>query len=66
MVAEKKKDCRLFPGGPNAVYVVQQTYGGAYGRETAVARQAAAHLRGATGIVLDATYSAKAFAYALG
>jgi len=45
--------------------VAHETYGGAYGRETATARAAAARLRAAYGISLDATYSAKAFALAL-
>jgi D-cysteine desulfhydrase len=45
--------------------IVHETYGGAYGRETEVARAAAARLRVATGISLDPTYSAKAFALAL-
>jgi len=45
--------------------VAQETYGGAYGRETAEGRAAAARLGAAYGIALDATYSAKAFALAL-
>ena len=40
-------------------------YGGAYGRETAAARDAAALLRAAGGPPLEPTYSAKAFAVAL-
>jgi D-cysteine desulfhydrase len=47
------------------VMIAHETYGGAYGRETEVARAAAARLRVATGISLDPTYSAKAFALAL-
>ena len=42
-----------------------ETYGGAYGRETDAGRAAAAKLREAHRIALDATYSAKAFAQAL-
>lgn len=45
--------------------VAHSTYGGAYGRATLAAQAAAARLRNAIGIELDATYSAKAFAYAL-
>ena len=45
--------------------VAHETYGGAYGRETAEGRAAAARLGAAYGIALDATYSAKAFALAL-
>jgi D-cysteine desulfhydrase len=40
-------------------------YGGAYGRETAEATEAAAELLASGGPRLDATYSAKAFAIAL-
>jgi D-cysteine desulfhydrase len=45
--------------------IVHETYGGAYGRETADARAAAERLRAAYRIELDPTYSAKAFALAL-
>jgi D-cysteine desulfhydrase len=45
--------------------IAHEQYGGAYGRETPDARAAADRLRGAHGIELDATYSAKAFALAL-
>ena len=48
-----------------AVVVAHEAYGGAYGRETPPARTAAARLAEATGIRLDATYSAKAFEVAL-
>ncbi len=47
------------------MYVVHDAYGGAYGRETERASIAAAQLRDATGIELDATYRAKAFQVAL-
>jgi D-cysteine desulfhydrase len=47
------------------IEVVQETYGGAYGRETDAARAAAAQLRTVSAIRLDGTYSAKAFAHAL-
>jgi D-cysteine desulfhydrase len=50
---------------PDAVEVVNDAYGGAYGRETPAARAAAARLAEATGVRLDATYSAKAFEVAL-
>jgi D-cysteine desulfhydrase len=48
-----------------ALDVVHWAYGGAYGRETALGRDAAALLRSATGLVMDATYCAKAAAVAL-
>lgn len=49
----------------DAVQVVHEAYGGAYGRETPAARAAATRLSEAAGIRLDATYSAKAFEVAL-
>ena len=49
----------------NRLRVVHHVYGGAYGRPLAVATEAAASLHDATGIQLDATYSAKAFVAAL-
>jgi len=48
-----------------AIEVVDHTFGGAYGRETSAGCDAARRLFAATGIALDATYSAKAFALAL-
>ena len=50
---------------PERIVVQHDVYGGAYGRETAEGRDAAAALGGAAGIVLDATYGAKALAAAL-
>lgn len=47
------------------VAVVHDVYGGAYGRETPGAVDAAATLRRLTGVRLDGTYSAKAFVAAL-
>jgi D-cysteine desulfhydrase len=47
------------------ISIAHAHYGGAYGRETEAATAAAARLRAATGILLDPTYSAKAFALAL-
>ena len=49
----------------DAVNVLHDAYGGAYGRETTAAQAAAARLTGASGVRLDATYSAKAFEVAL-
>jgi D-cysteine desulfhydrase len=49
----------------NAISVVHDAYGGAYGRETEAGTRAAAQLRTVSSIDLDATYSAKAFAHAL-
>ncbi|MEO5579019.1 MAG: pyridoxal-phosphate dependent enzyme [Gemmatimonadaceae bacterium] len=45
--------------------IVHDVYGGAYGRPLAAATKAARMLEQATGIGLDGTYSAKAFAAAL-
>jgi len=45
--------------------VAHEAYGGAYGRETASGHAAAEALHSARAIELDATYSAKAFAFAL-
>ena len=49
----------------DAVVVAHEAYGGAYGRETPAAVVAAARLADASGVRLDATYSAKAFEVAL-
>lgn len=49
----------------NAVSVAHEAYGGAYGRVSPLATNAAAAMERATGLRLDATYSAKAFAIAL-
>lgn len=48
-----------------SVKIVHESYGGAYGRETAAAARAAEQLRAVSSIELDSTYSAKAFATAL-
>jgi D-cysteine desulfhydrase len=45
--------------------IAQDAYGGAYGRETEIARNASQALRVTGGPGLDGTYSAKAFAHAL-
>ena len=47
------------------VEVAHEAYGGAYGRVSPLAMDAAAVMERATGLRLDATYSAKAFAIAL-
>jgi 1-aminocyclopropane-1-carboxylate deaminase/D-cysteine desulfhydrase-like pyridoxal-dependent ACC family enzyme len=49
----------------DAVNIVHESYGGAYGRETDAAKRAADQLRMVSSIGLDSTYSAKAFATAL-
>jgi D-cysteine desulfhydrase len=51
--------------GKDAVTIVHESYGGAYGRETAAAKDAAEQLRSVSSIRLDSSYSAKAFATAL-
>jgi D-cysteine desulfhydrase len=48
-----------------AMHIVHESYGGAYGRETQAAKGAAEQLRAVSSIALDTTYSAKAFATAL-
>jgi 1-aminocyclopropane-1-carboxylate deaminase/D-cysteine desulfhydrase-like pyridoxal-dependent ACC family enzyme len=47
------------------VRVIHDAYGGAYGRELALGREAATRCRNEIGMSLDATYSAKAMATAL-
>jgi D-cysteine desulfhydrase len=54
----KKPDVKHF-------VVANQTYGGAYGRETDAGRTAAERIRTVSSVRLDGTYSAKAFAHAL-
>jgi D-cysteine desulfhydrase len=49
----------------SAVRVVHDAYGGAYGRASVLGTDAAAAMERVTGLRLDATYSAKAFAIAL-
>jgi D-cysteine desulfhydrase len=49
----------------DSIEIVHDAYGGAYGRETDAARRAADALQGAARIILDGTYSAKAFSVAL-
>ena len=49
----------------DAVHVAHEAYGGAYGRVSPVASDAALTMERARGLRLDATYSAKAFAIAL-
>jgi D-cysteine desulfhydrase len=56
---------RLPRVGKSAVTIVHDAYGGAYGRETTAAKEAAEKLRTVSSIKLDSTYSAKAFATAL-
>jgi D-cysteine desulfhydrase len=54
------------PGVPDRLLgIVRDVYGGAYGRRVTAAVSAARELEIATGIRLDDTYSAKAFAVAL-
>jgi D-cysteine desulfhydrase len=49
----------------DAVQVAHEAYGGAYGRVSPLAADAAAAMERASGLQLDPTYSAKAFAIAL-
>jgi 1-aminocyclopropane-1-carboxylate deaminase/D-cysteine desulfhydrase-like pyridoxal-dependent ACC family enzyme len=55
----------LPPVPRDAVQVAHDAYGGAYGRVSPLGAEAAAVMERATGMRLDATYSAKAFAIAL-
>jgi D-cysteine desulfhydrase len=50
---------------PGALRVVHEAYGGAYGRATPLATEAATLMERVSGLRLDATYSAKAFAIAI-
>jgi D-cysteine desulfhydrase len=50
---------------PSSIVVAHEGYGGAYGRETAAGRAAAERMRSVAGVVLDATYSAKALVGAI-
>jgi D-cysteine desulfhydrase len=56
---------RLPPLAPERIVIEDETYGGAYGRETDAGRAAAEQLRTVSRVRLDATYSAKAFGHAL-
>ncbi|MEO8623547.1 MAG: pyridoxal-phosphate dependent enzyme [bacterium] len=53
------------PVDASRLVIEHGAYGGAYGRETSEARDAAQLLRASGGPRLDGTYSAKAFGYAL-
>ena len=53
------------PVASDALRVVHDMYGGAYGRPLAAADRAAGQMLGWRGLALDATYSAKAFAAAI-
>ncbi|HET7622454.1 MAG TPA: pyridoxal-phosphate dependent enzyme [Gemmatimonadaceae bacterium] len=50
---------------PSRIHVVNDVYGGAYGRPLPAASSAAANLAASSGILLDDSYSAKAFLAAL-
>ena len=62
---ERASGERLPRPSPRRLVVAHDVYGGAYGRPLAAGERAAALLRDAGGLVLDATYSAKAAAAAL-
>lgn len=49
----------------SSIEIAHETYGGAYGRETDAGRAAACRIRESSDLVLDGTYSAKAFGRAL-
>jgi D-cysteine desulfhydrase len=62
---ERTSGVQLPRVGRSSVTIAHDVYGGAYGRETPEAKDAAAKLRTVSSITLDSTYSAKAFATAL-
>jgi D-cysteine desulfhydrase len=63
---QKLSTTTLPPLDDTLLEIEHGAYGGAYARETDASRDAALLLRNAGGPVLDGTYSAKAFAVALG
>jgi D-cysteine desulfhydrase len=62
---EQQTGAQLPRVGKDAVTIVHDSYGGAYGRETAEAKTATDQFRTVSSLELDSTYSAKAFAIAL-
>ncbi len=62
---ERETGVRLPSLSRDAVRVVHDVFGGAYGRASPSATEAAAAMERASGLVLDATYGAKAFDAAL-
>lgn len=62
---ERETGVRLPALRRDAVRVVHDVFGGAYGRVSPTAAEAAAAMERASGLVLDATYGAKAFDAAL-
>ena len=65
VMIERLTGNKLRPIDPSRLRIVQNVYGGAYGRPLAASREAANILHSATGIGLDDTYSAKAWVAAL-
>ena len=65
LMIERLTGNRLARIEPSRLRIVQNVYGGAYGRPLAASREAANILHSATGIGLDDTYSAKAWVAAL-
>lgn len=62
---EERTGERLPRVGDDALRVVHEAYGGSYGTETGESRAAAVRLDVASGVRLDASYSAKGFQVAL-
>jgi D-cysteine desulfhydrase len=62
---EERTGERLPRVGDDALRVVHEAYGGSYGMETGESRAAAMRLDDASGVQLDASYSAKGFQVAL-
>lgn len=63
---ERSTGARIARPDPARLIVERGEYGGAYGRETERGREAVRWMRETHGVSLDATYSAKALAAALG
>jgi D-cysteine desulfhydrase len=63
---ERVAGTRVPRPAPSRFVVAHESYGGAYGRESETGRTATGEFRAWSGIELDATYSAKACAVALG
>ena len=62
---ERRAGVQLPRVGKDALTIVHDSYGGAYGRETIEAKTATDQFRTVSSLELDSTYSAKAFAVAL-
>jgi len=62
---ERRTGERIPRPRPNAIHVIHDFYGGAYGRATSAGTEVAARCLALTGVEIDPTYGAKALAAAL-